>query len=189
MIVIEEYNLLWKHTFEKLRSIFSMQLAQLPHNIQHVGSTSVPGLCAKPVIDIDIIVPDKEVMAEAIRLLEVLGYWHVGDLGIPAREVLKRKDSSVPYSLIDNWPAHNLYICIDGSDSVKNHLALRDYLLNVPEAVKAYGKLKMELARQHPNDMESYVSGKTNFILSILKLSGFDETSLHLIAEQNKVKS
>lgn len=81
-----------------------------------------------------------------------------------------------------------LYICIADSPSLLNHLHLRNYLLANPSAVQAYSQLKRELAAKYPNDIGSYVEGKTAFITAILKQTGFNEVVLKNIEEQNRAK-
>lgn len=189
MITVEPYNPAWGITFENLKAVYTQGLHNLPHQIEHVGSTSVPGLWAKPVIDIDIIVPHLEVSKEAIILLKDMGYTHVGDLGIPGREAFKRMDDSAPYTIPrKEWPKHNLYVCLAGCTSLLNHLHLRNYLLQHPKAVEEYSHLKKQLAIQYANNIDMYVEGKTAFITAILKQSGFDENSLKSITAQNKAK-
>lgn len=189
MIIIEPYSPSWKLTFEALKDIYAKALTGIDYDIQHVGSTSVPGLCSKPVIDIDIIVPNEAVSQQAIALLAPLGYTHVGNQGIPQREAMKRSNEYVPYTAANTiWPKHHLYICIADSPSLLNHLHLRNYLLANPSAVQAYSQLKRELAAKYPNDIDSYVEGKTAFITAILKQTGFNEVVLKNIEEQNRAK-
>lgn len=189
MITVVPYNPAWKNIFEELRAVYTQQLGSIAHDIQHVGSTSVPGLWAKPVIDIDIVVPDAIACKQVIDALGTLGYYHVGDLGIPGREALKRDNDNVPHTVGNaTWQQHNLYVCLAGCASLLNHLHLRDYLLTHTDAVNEYSALKRELAAKYPDDIDSYVEGKTAFITAILKRTGFDDVVLRGIAEQNRVK-
>lgn len=128
-------------------------------DIQHVGSTSVPGLCAKPIIDIDIIVADRAKLASVATALQDISYRHLGDLGIPGREAFKADDHAI---------THHLYACLADSPALKNHLTLRDHLRSHPTDREAYGALKRELARKFPHDIDSYIAGKTAFIEGIL---------------------
>lgn len=189
MIIISPYQPIWKKAFEELSAVYTKQLNATAYDIQHVGSTSVPGLCAKPVLDIDIIVPDADASKQAIEALQKLGYNHVGDLGIPQREAFRRSNESVPYTDANKqWQKHNLYVCIAGCTSVQNHLQLRDYLLANPDAVTQYSELKKQLAAKYPTDIDSYVDGKTAFITAILKKVGFEDEALKGIEEQNRAK-
>jgi GrpB-like predicted nucleotidyltransferase (UPF0157 family) len=101
--------------------------------IEHVGSTSVPGLAAKPVIDMTVVVPTPAAMGAVIARLATLGYRHRGDLGVPGREAFDRPGGT---------PDHNLYACVAENDGLRNHLALRDHLRGNPAAARSYGSLK-----------------------------------------------
>lgn len=190
-VVVVPYTANWAAEFEKLKSVFQNYLKTLICNIEHVGSTAVPGLSAKPIIDIDIIISNKEKFDEIKSILRKLGYTYSGQMGIPGREAFKRDDQLTPMDGSGYyWHEHHLYVCVEDSDSLKNHLLLRDYLrANLNEA-QDYGRLKIELAAKYPDDIDHYVEGKTAFILQILKKSGFDQEVLSQIELQNKaVKS
>jgi GrpB-like predicted nucleotidyltransferase (UPF0157 family) len=118
-IIIEGYATEWPVTFEKLRSIYDCHLKGLIKDIQHVGSTSVPGLAAKPVIDIDIIIDAKNFFNEIIFKLSHLGYEYAGDQGIKDREAFKRISSYAP---IDN--SNHKWYCFEKSYSIKGFPAL-----------------------------------------------------------------
>ena len=186
-IFVEDHSPEWALTFQQLKSIYQLHLGGLVRDIQHVGSTSVPGLAAKPVIDIDIIIDDRNNLAPIIEKLALLGYGHQGNLGITDRESFMRKSDKTPLGgSLRSWPKHNLYVCPAESISLKNHLALRDFLRNNPTKAKEYGELKKRLASEHPNDIDLYVELKTPFILAILKDAGFDDGALSGIREENK---
>ncbi|SDN87306.1 GrpB domain, predicted nucleotidyltransferase, UPF0157 family [Psychrobacillus sp. OK028] len=168
-IKIEKYTSEWENTFRCLSSIYQRKLGDLILSIEHVGSTSVKGLSAKPIIDIDIVIKNKHLLPPVIKGLEELGYYHEGDLGIKNREAFARINQNVPK---DNegtiWMEHHLYVCLQSSEELKRHLIFRDYLRGNIEAVRAYENLKRELARC-TNDREFYTQGKGGFIESILK--------------------
>ena len=180
-IVVEDYNPEWAEEFQILKGIYQDKLGDLAVDIQHVGSTSVPGLAAKPVLDIDIIIDDQEKLQPVIEKLAELGYSHLGNLGIEGREAFKRTGTSVECNF-----SHNLYVCILGAASLENHLRFRDYLLVDPYAVEEYGRLKKELATKFPNDIDSYVDGKTEFITKVLALVGMDRKSIEDIDKANR---
>ena len=144
--------------------------------IEHVGSTSVPGLAAKPIIDIDIVVPTTDSITEAIRRLEPLGYRYAGDLGIENRHGF--------YEPAED-PPHNLYVCLEGSRALRNHLAVRDYLRTNPDARAAYAALKRRLAGEHGADRASYGVAKTDFILGILEAQGMSSEDRAVIRSEN----
>lgn len=158
--------------------------------MQHVGSTSVPGLAAKPIIDIDLIISKREHLIPVVEKLQLLGYEHLGDMGIQGREAFKRQSDSVPFTdNIGNWPKHNLYVCLAGSNSLLNLIAFRDFLRSNPDQVKVYGDLKKSLALQYPYDIDRYVAGKTPFITGILSEIGFSEQAINEIAHDNSIGS
>ena len=188
-IVISDYDPAWPLLFEQLQKIYRIHLHDLIEDIQHVGSTSVPGLAAKAKIDCDIIVEDESKIDPVILKLKSLGYQHVGDLGVPGREAFKRKSDWVPFSEAKRkWPAHNLYVCLQGCISLQNHLLFRDFLRSHPAEAKKYSALKRRLAEQYPFDMEAYIDGKTVFITQILAKMGMSKTDLEGIASLNKKK-
>jgi len=186
-IVIEEYSSGWATAFDQLQAIYRSRLGSYVAGVEHVGSTSVEGLPAKPVLDIDIIIQDGDLLPTVITVLEELGYRHEGDRGIPGRESFRRTSAHTPVNgSTHTWPAHNLYVCLAGSISLKNHLAFRNYLRSHPGKARAYGELKKRLATEHPHDIDAYVEGKTTFITGVLKEMGFDAAVLDDITRQNK---
>jgi GrpB-like predicted nucleotidyltransferase (UPF0157 family) len=185
-IIIEEYSPSWALSFQELRPVYLMHLADLVTDVQHVGSTSVVGLAAKPIIDVDLIISSKETLKAVIKKLHSLGYDHQGDLGIKDREAFKRQSDGVPFDPhTSTWPKHHLYVCLADSIGLKNHLAFRDFLRRHPETAKAYGELKKRLAREHPFDIDSYVERKTPFITKVLREAGFDQDTLSGIIQDN----
>ena len=175
-VVVVDYDLGWPAVFETLRSSIWSVVADVASSIEHVGSTSVPGLAAKPVIDMDIVVP-RQHLTTAIARLTTLGYEHQGDLGIPEREAFRRPLGS---------PLHHLYLCPMGSPALANHIAVRDYLRTNPSAVKAYGDLKKRLAIQYSQDIDGYIEAKTEFLVEILRQTGFQERLLTEIEQMNR---
>lgn len=189
-IIVVEYSEAWPQVFEDLKKVYEKYLGGLVIDIQHVGSTAVPGLAAKPVIDIDLIIENGERLQPVITQLEQLDYIYEGDLGIKDREAFKRKSDQTPADGSNRiWPVHHLYCCINNSAPVRNHLQLRDYLRSHPEKVSAYGELKKKLAAQFPFDIDQYVEHKTAFITEALKETGFDLRELDSITIQKKAKS
>ena len=178
-ILVVDYDPTWPRTFAALRAPIFEVLRNIASAVEHVGSTSVPGLAAKPIVDIDVVLPSRAEIPAAIEKLATLGYVHCGDLGIPEREAF--------YSPA-HLPTHNLYVCVQGSVGLANHLAIREHLRHNPSAVTAYGQLKKQLADQFPTDMESYGAGKTAFLLEVLKKEGFSDADLRAIRDANLKK-
>ncbi|MBO9562143.1 MAG: GrpB family protein [Niastella sp.] len=187
IIKVVDYSPTWPIAFEELNNLYKEKLHGLYKAIEHVGSTSVPGLAAKPVLDIDIVVEATADLTAIIQGLSSLGYYHIGDRGIPGREAFKRLDDSVPYaSGKKNWMEHHLYVCREGSASLQNHLTLRNYLRSNPSAMNEYATLKRKLAQAHPTNMNDYMEGKSAFIASILIREGMTDTEVAAIIQQNK---
>ena len=189
-IIVEDYNPEWKLQFEALKSCIEKSLQGLFLSIEHVGSTSVEGLAAKPIIDMDIIIEaEGETLQRVIEKLTDLGYRHRGDLGIAGRHAFKRTSDKVPYChSTESWQNHHLYVCKKDIPSLQNHLLLRDYLRTHPEAVVEYGELKKRLAAKFPYDIDSYIEGKSPFIAEILQKQGFSIEVVKDIGEQNRKK-
>jgi GrpB-like predicted nucleotidyltransferase (UPF0157 family) len=163
---VVDYDSAWPAKFEELRARVLQALGSIAVAVEHVGSTAVPGLVAKPIIDIDVVVASSLDAAAAIERLAALGYRHRGNLGIKGREAF---DS--PRGL----PAHHLYVCLQGSSALQNHLIIRDCLRRSCNAAATYGALKKRLAERYPQDIEKYVSGKSEFLLGLLREAGVSD--------------
>ncbi len=185
-IEVVPYDPQWKKYYLRLEKVYKNHLLDYHVIIEHVGSTSVEGLWAKPIIDIDLIYENAEEKEAIIQSLGTLGYVHQGDLGIEGRESFKRLSEQVPYNDQHTWIEHHLYLVEVGCDALKNHLKLRDYLKSHPEGLKAYCKLKKELAEKFPFDIDSYIDGKTDLIASFLRESGMESLSIEKIVIANK---
>lgn len=176
-IVVVDYDPSWPATFERLRQRIWPAVSDVATAVEHVGSTSVPGLAAKPVIDMTMAVPAASDVPVAIGRLAALDYIHRGNLGVDGRAAFQS-----PGML----PRHHLYLCPHDSLAFRNHVSVRDYLRAHPEAATRYGELKRRLARQHAEDSEAYVAGKTDFLLEILGAAGLSVGELEAIARINQ---
>lgn len=164
-VVVEAYNEAWKQDFIDITADIREALGDLAVKIEHVGSTSVPGLSAKPIIDIDIVIKDYSVFEDVVASLSSIGYHHEGDLGIPGREAFK-------YDGKDNLRKHHLYVCTEDSKELNRHLAFRDYLLTHPDAVADYSRVKQEGASLYPYDIDGYIAYKSPLIEKIYREIG-----------------
>jgi GrpB-like predicted nucleotidyltransferase (UPF0157 family) len=164
-IIVTDYDPGWPAAFEALRARVALVLGEVALAIEHVGSTSVPGLAAKPVIDIDVVVRSPDDIQAAIERLATIGYVHRGDLGIAGREAFAQPA---------NLPKHHLYVCPLGCEELRRHLAFRDYLRAHPDVAETYAAIKRAAAIRFPNDINSYIDAKTDFVQSVLSraLSG-----------------
>lgn len=165
-MIICEYDPAWPAVFAQLKSIIAAALGDVAMAIEHVGSTAVPGLAAKPIIDIDVAVADDAAVRRAIAGLAARGYVHEGNLGIPGREAFE-----APADL----PKHHLYVCRADNREYRRHIMFRDYLRAHPEAANEYAALKRRLAERHRNDRQAYTDAKGEFISHILSLAGWRE--------------
>jgi GrpB-like predicted nucleotidyltransferase (UPF0157 family) len=158
-IVISEYDPRWPALFCELRDALPAGLRMCARSIEHVGSTAVPGLAAKPIIDIDVVVADEADVAEAIAMLAAAGYPHKGDAGVPGREAFDQPP---------HLPEHHLYLCVEGAGPLVAHLRLRDHLRANPGTAREYAALKRELTAAYGDDREGYTEAKTAFIERVL---------------------
>jgi GrpB-like predicted nucleotidyltransferase (UPF0157 family) len=127
--------------------------------VEHIGSTAVPGLAAKPIIDLDVVVARSADLAEAIRLLGGIGYIREGDLGIPGREAFRSPSGT---------PRHHLYVLSAGVTELRRHLAFRDALRTDEVLRDRYAALKRALAEERQGDRSGYTEAKSAFISATL---------------------
>jgi len=153
-VIVLPYDAEWKRDFEKIRAELLRALGDAARAIEHVGSTSVEGLSAKPVIDIDVVIEDMDVFSEAKGRLETVGYRHEGNLGIEGREAFR-------YDGKEHLRIHHLYVCPQSSEELRRHLTFRDYLRTNREAAAEYGRVKEEAARLYPEDIDGYIGYKS----------------------------
>ena len=179
-VVVTPYDPAWPERFEEIAAKLRPALGDRITGIEHVGSTSVPGLAAKPVVDIDVVISSEESFPEVKAGLESLGYSHQGDLGIPGREYFKEPEGAV---------RQNLYVCVEGALPLKNHRLLRDRLKADTRVRDAYGELKTKLAEAHPDSVDAYCEAKTDFIVKILSDEGIDGSNLEDIRKSNTGRS
>lgn len=170
-IIVVDYDPAWPHIFAELAQVIAEAVGALALRIEHVGSTSVPGLAAKPIVDLNVVIEDRALLPDVVRALATLGYEHRGDQGIPGREAFRGLTPNVPRApgRSGDWPPHHLYVC--AQDNLEHHrqIAFRDYLRTHPDEAAAYGQLKRELAARHPHDIDAYIAGKGPFIGDILR--------------------
>lgn len=136
-----------------------LEAAGVKVSLEHTGSTSVPGLCAKPIIDILAGVAREEDRGAAIGALEGAGYLHRGESGIAGRNFFRR---GMPRQF-------HIHLTLAGSAFWHDHLDFRDWLRANPAAADAYGEVKQALARRFPRDREAYIEGKTAFVEATLR--------------------
>jgi GrpB-like predicted nucleotidyltransferase (UPF0157 family) len=159
-IIVAPYNPDWPLQFRaeaaKIAAVFGPDLV----SIHHIGSTAVPGLSAKPIIDMMPVVRDIAAVDLFNPAMIRLGYQPKGENGISGRRYFVKGD--------DASRTHHVHIYAPDNPEVKRHLDFRDYLIAHPVEAQEYAALKVELARQFPHDIESYMAGKDGFIKEII---------------------
>ena len=158
LVLIQDYDPTWPDDFSKLSARVNAALGDLVLTVEHIGSTAVPGLAAKPIIDLDVVLASPTDLPEAIQLLARIGYVHEGDLGIAGREAFRSPDGE---------PRHHLYVLIDGADELRRHLAFRDALRADDGLRDRYATLKRGLAEAHRHDRSGYTEAKSAFIATL----------------------
>jgi GrpB-like predicted nucleotidyltransferase (UPF0157 family) len=160
-IVIVEYDPAWPSEFVRLRNRAQTALGDVAVAIEHVGSTAVPGLPAKDVIDMVVVVESDDDVSETISRLETIGYKARGNLGVEGREAF-------------SWPEgekrHHLYVSPTTSAELRAQVAFRDRLRSDPDVAVEYVSLKRKLAERHGDDRLAYTDGKTEFIEATLQM-------------------
>ncbi|MEO5645805.1 MAG: GrpB family protein [Bacteroidia bacterium] len=188
-ITIENYSKEWPLFFKKLKSAYENLLGDLVIEIHHVGSTSVEGLAAKPIIDIDLVIDLESKIEPVIEKLKKAGYTHIGNLGIVGREAFSHNSELTPEDGSNSqWPHHHVYLNLKNGVGLRNHLCVRDHLRAHPEKAKRYSQLKTNLAKEFNLNIDLYTEMKTGFIIEILREAAFDEETLKEIIEQNRAK-
>lgn len=164
-VIVVPYDEQWKTDFETIKQHLLPAVKDTIISIEHIGSTSVEGLSAKPIIDIDIVIKDYSVFDAVIEKLASLGYIHEGNLGIKDREAFDYQGDA-------DLPKHHLYVCPEFSAELHRHIIFRDYLKNNPEAVLRYSKVKEEGARLFPDSIDDYIAYKSPCIEELYKKCG-----------------
>ncbi len=179
MIVVSEYQHSWPRTFAELRDIYAEALVGVDVvAIEHVGSTAVHGLAAKPVLDIDIVVEESNV-AGASSALETIGFRPLGEQGIPQRWAFQDPAEFV---------RTNTYIVVVGSLALRNHIAVRDALRDDADLRLEYANLKRSIAGT-TEDMATYVEAKSSLIATILRRQGLSEEETRSIKAANRAEN
>ena len=164
-VVVLPYDMAWQSAFEKIKGEIEEAIGNLILGIEHVGSTSVKGMSAKPCIDIDVIIEDYSAFATVVDGLKAIGYIHEGDLGVKDREAFK-------YSGKEYMQMHHLYVCPKYSEELHRHIRFRDFLRGNPEAVEKYSLIKEKAAELFPNDIDGYIEYKSPCIEELYKECG-----------------
>ncbi|TDM00786.1 GrpB family protein [Macrococcus carouselicus] len=164
------YDSIWQHLYlgevQLLKGLFEDELIE----IHHIGSTAVPGLAAKPIIDILLVVKKIDHVDILNGQLEAIGYKTKGENGIKGRRYFEKGGMN---------RTHHLHVYQENNDHIRRHLAFRDYLRNFSGEAERYGQLKMELAKLYPFDIDSYIAGKDIFVrvVEVKAINWYDRKS------------
>ena len=170
------YDPSWPIRFEEVAETLREALADGPEaSVEHVGSTSVPGLAAKPILDIDVIVAPEDVPA-AVKALVRIGYQHRGDLGVAGREAFFAPDED---------PRRHVYVCAADTLNVRNHLAVREALRRRDDLRDEYAAVKLALAADPDMDIDTYIARKSDVLQKILAVSDLTDAERRQILSLN----
>lgn len=176
MIEVVEYRDSWPTDFARLRDAYAAALdaAGVAHRVEHVGSTSVPGLAAKPVIDVDVVVAPEDVPA-AVDAMRTIGFEPRGDLGVPGRQAFRAPDRFAPT---------NTYVAAAGSLALRNHLGVRDVLRRDAVLRDEYAAVKRAAGRDAA-DIDEYIGRKSAVLDRVLRAAGLTDAERAEIAAVN----
>jgi GrpB-like predicted nucleotidyltransferase (UPF0157 family) len=160
-IVVRPHDARWPLEYERVRKELEDSLPDWVLSMDHVGSTSVPGLAAKPIIDILVGVPDLSKGLQLVPVLESLGFEYRSSDDLPDRHYFPRT--------VDGLRMHHVSVTEPGSRHFRNTIIFRDALRADPEVAKQYAALKHRLAREVGTIRFAYLNGKSEFILSVLQ--------------------
>jgi GrpB-like predicted nucleotidyltransferase (UPF0157 family) len=156
-VEVVPHNPHWRDAFEAEAKHVATALGENVVAIHHIGSTAIPNIYAKPIIDLLVEVRDITEVDGQSSAMESLGYEVMGEYGIPGRRYF-RKDSQ------EGIRTHHIHAFETGSAEVVRHLAFRDYMIAHPVDAQRYSELKRKLAEEHPQSLEGYMDGKDGFI-------------------------
>ncbi len=181
-ITLVDYDPAWPLEFQRESDRIQRAMGTSALRIEHVGSTAVPGLRAKPVIDIQVSVASLKPLNAHTRRLGTIGYTFI-PLPVPDDPAIEHADDVYPfYQKPSTWPAtHHVHLCAEGSVQEKNHIVFRDFLKDHPDQLAVYQSLKAQLAAEHDGrtlaSRERYSLGKTDFVTATISralAAGYD---------------
>jgi GrpB-like predicted nucleotidyltransferase (UPF0157 family) len=154
-MLIQEYQEKWAIDFKEIKEVINEALSNIDVSIEHVGSTSVPMLAAKPIIDIDVIYGPHVFFEQVKKGLEEIGYFHNGNQGIQEREVFKRQALTQKHKVLDSIN-HHLYVFPTHSKELSRHLLFRDFLIENEKSRHEYQQIKFQIAEEANQDRKRY---------------------------------
>ena len=163
-VIIVDYDPNWPQMYEQEKARIQDAIGEYLIDIQHVGSTSIPGLSAKPIIDIMPIIRDIALIPHCVQPLESLDYAYFGENGIPGRYYFRK-----PADIMSQPHTYHLHVLEKGHDQWAMMLLFREYMLLHPESAQQYDLLKRELATKFGFDRVGYTDAKESFVKSIIR--------------------
>ena len=159
-VVVEPYDPRWVGMFGMESAMVGRALGSNMVAIHHIGSTTIRTIHAKPIIDMLVEVANLDAVDAHNRAMEALGYEAMGEFGIAGRRYFRKDDDA-------GVRTHHVHTFATGCPHIERHLAFRDFMLEHPDWARRYSDLKRNLARAHPDDIQSYMDGKDAFIKDI----------------------
>ena len=161
---ISPYREEWKTLFEREKKDIEKAIGDYIEDIQHVGSTSIPGMSAKPILDIAIAVKDFEEARICIEPLSKMGYAFKGEKGIPRRHYFLKGEPCI----------HHIHLLEKTSEEWEKLILFRDHLRSNQNTAEDYKKLKIDLSEKHREDRKSYQAAKSDFVEAVIRKSLLD---------------
>lgn len=160
------YSADWPRQFDEEKKLLSEAMGTLCLTIEHIGSTAIPGIEAKPIIDIAAMISSLEDVDKCVEVLTKAGYEYKGEYGLPGRHFFVK---GAPVT-------HHLHVVASGSDHWDSWLFFRDHLRAETDISKAYADIKHELAESYAQDRNAYTRNKGDFIVRTLREAGADDS-------------
>ena len=163
-VIVCPHDSAWLDKFAAESQLIMAALRENVITVHHIGSTAIPRILAKPVIDILVVVTNINLVSMQSVGMENLGYETMGEFGIPGRRYFRKDDDL-------GTRTHHVHVFEQGNSHIERHLAFRDFLIFHPDWAAQYSELKRDLAAKHPNSMDSYIKGKHGFIQQVDQLA------------------
>jgi GrpB-like predicted nucleotidyltransferase (UPF0157 family) len=160
-VVVVDADPRWPQQFREITSYLAAFIASAVVRIEHVGSTPVPGLAAKPIIDIDVVVADEAQVPVVLRLIESAHYRWVGDLDVEGREAFEAPETP-------RLPDHHMDLVVENSRAHADHWLFRDSLIDDPALIERHAAIKRENVVLSDGDIDRYVALKAAFVAEVL---------------------
>ncbi|MHA1348033.1 MAG: GrpB family protein [Candidatus Heimdallarchaeaceae archaeon] len=161
VVKLNDYDPQWKSLFEKESALILSVAEEVIEDIQHIGSTAIPGVVAKPIIDVLLAINSLSNIKKLTDLLTPIGFVYRGEQGIPDRHLFVKGG--------EDYRTHHLHVVVKEHSEWLKHILFRDYLRKHPKDVEKYSKLKLDLLKKYEFEREKYTESKSDFIEKILE--------------------